>query len=130
MKRLILDIDETISRSVNGRYSEAVPISGMREKIIEYRELGFEVVFHSSRNMRSYEGNVGKINKHTLPIIIKWLHEHDIPYDEIYVGKPWCGFEGFYVDDKAIRPDEFLINSYDEILKILDLSSKNLKLTR
>ena len=65
--------------------------------------------------MRTYQGNVGKIAAHTLPVIIAWLQRHDIPYDEIYVGKPWCGMEGFYVDDRAIRPSEFVALSFDEI---------------
>ncbi|EBU3698818.1 capsular biosynthesis protein, partial [Salmonella enterica] len=47
------------------------------------------------------------------------LEVNDIPYDEIYVGKPWCGYEGFYVDDKAIRPSEFINYTYDEIVNIL-----------
>jgi len=50
------------------------------------------------------------------------LVRHEIPYDELYVGKPWCGFEGFYVDDKAIRPDELVKLSYAEICQLLDLT--------
>ena len=46
---------------------------------------------------------------------MEWLQRHEVPFDEIYVGKPWCGHEGFYVDDKAIRPDEFAKLSYDQI---------------
>jgi len=62
--------------------------------------------------MRTYEGNIGLINANTLPIIHDWLTRHKIPFDEILVGKPWCGFEGFYVDDKTIRPSEFVNLSY------------------
>jgi capsule biosynthesis phosphatase len=69
--------------------------------------------------MRTYNGNVGLINVNTLPIILEWLEKHDVPYDEIIVGKPWCGHEGFYVDDKAIRPSEFNTLSYDEIQTLL-----------
>ena len=75
--------------------------------------------------MRSFNGNIGKINVETLPNIINWLNKHGIPYDEIYVGKPWCGFEGFYVDDKSIRPSEFVKYSYEEIIEILNLEKKN-----
>ncbi|HGZ0726786.1 TPA: capsular biosynthesis protein, partial [Escherichia coli] len=57
--------------------------------------------------------------KNTLPIIISWLNANNIPYDEIYVGKPWCGHEGFYIDDKAIRPSEFINKSYEEIIELL-----------
>ncbi len=48
-----------------------------------------------------------------------WLDRHDIPYDEIHVGKPWGGKGGFYVDDKAIRPSEFTKLSYEQILELV-----------
>jgi capsule biosynthesis phosphatase len=76
-------------------------------------------VIHSSRNMRTYEGNLGQINKHTLPIMIEWLARHEVPYDEILVGKPWCGFDGFYIDDCSIRPSEFMSMSLEEITAML-----------
>ncbi len=119
MKRLIIDIDETISRTEEGRYSEARLIAPIVDKIRQYKAEGFEIVFHSSRNMRTYGGNVGQINIHTLPGIVEWLKRHDIHFDEVYVGKPWCGFDGFYVDDKAVRPDEFARLSYDEVQALL-----------
>jgi capsule biosynthesis phosphatase len=71
--------------------------------------------------MRTYQGNVGLINVHTLPVIVEWLRRHDVPYDEIQVGKPWCGHEGFHVDDKAIRPDEFAAMPHAEIARLLNL---------
>ncbi len=71
--------------------------------------------------MRTYEGSIGKINARTLPIIMTWLEENNVPYDEIYVGKPWCGNQGFYVDDKAIRPDEFVQLSYEEIRNLIGI---------
>lgn len=70
--------------------------------------------------MRTYENNIGKINIYTLPNIIQWLNKNEIPFDEVIVGKPWCGFEGFYVDDKTIRPSEFVEKSYEEILTLLE----------
>ncbi|GAA5010898.1 HAD-IIIC family phosphatase [Acinetobacter puyangensis] len=119
MKRLILDIDDTICTTINGDYQNAVPNLAVITKIKAYKELGFEICFSTSRNVKTYHGNLGKINANTLPIIIDWLNKHNIPFDEIYVGKPWCGFDGFYVDDKAIRPDEFVTLSYDEIKKLI-----------
>ena len=71
--------------------------------------------------MRTHQGNVGLINVHTLPVITDWLRRHDIPYDEIHVGKPWCGHDGFHVDDKALRPDEFVRMSHEEIAALLHL---------
>lgn len=119
MKRLIVDLDDTISITTNGDYVNSSPILEMITKLKQYQNEGFEIVINSSRNMRTYESNLGKINIYTLPNIIDWLRKYDVPFDEVYVGKPWCGFDGFYIDDKSIRPSEFLNNSYDEIIDIL-----------
>ena len=122
MKRLIFDLDDTLCTTQNGDYANAQPITEVIEKLRDYHRQGFTIVINTSRNMRTFQGNIGAINKNTLPIIIDWLARHDIPYDELYVGKPWCGFEGFYVDDKAIRPDELVKLSYAEICQLLDLT--------
>lgn len=121
MKRLIMDLDNTITCTEGGDYYSSQPILEVIERLREYKAQGFEIVISTSRNMRTYEGNVGKINANTLPIIIDWLEKHNVPYDEIYVGKPWCGTTGFYVDDKAIRPDEFVNMSYDEVKNLLGI---------
>jgi len=89
-------------------------------RIIEYKALGYEIIIMTARNMRTYNNSVGKINANTLPIIINWLDKHKVPYDEVHVGKPWCGTEGFYVDDRAVRPDEFVKLGYGEICELLN----------
>ena len=119
MKRLVMDLDNTISKTVGGDYRNAAPVADVVNMMRLYRDRGFEIVISTARNMRTYEGNVGKINANTLPTIIAWLGEHDIPYDEILVGKPWCGYEGFYVDDRAVRPSEFVGMSSEEIERML-----------
>ena len=110
-----MDLDETICSTQHSDYSNSTPKTQVIEKLREFKALGFEIVISTSRNMRTHEGNIGKITAITLPIIIEWLNKHEVPFDEIYVGKPWCGHEGFYVDDKAIRPDEFAELSYEQI---------------
>lgn len=124
MKRLVMDLDDTICRTVDGNYAQSIPVPGVAARLHEYKEAGFEIVINTSRNMRTYQGNIGKITAHTLPVIIEWLREHAIPYDEIHVGKPWCGYEGFYVDDRAIRPSEFLRYSAEEIHALLGKEKK------
>ena len=120
MKRLIMDLDDTICSTSKGDYENSKPNQLVIEKLSKYKSEGFEIVIHTSRNMRTYKGNVGKINIHTLPNIINWLNKNNVPYDEIIIGKPWCGFEGFYVDDKSIRPSEFIGKTYAEIQLLLD----------
>lgn len=124
MKRLIMDLDDTLTRNYDGSYQDVLPNEPVIARLREYKEKGFEIVINTSRNMRTYSGNIGLINANTLPIILKWLDKHDVPYDEIYTGKPWCGEEGFYVDDKSIRPSEFALLDYGEIVELLSLEKK------
>jgi len=119
MKRIIIDLDGTLTiEDTKVEYLNKKPNLAVIEALLKYKSMGFEIVIHTSRNMRSFQGNLGKINAFTLPDIISWLNKYDIPFDEICIGKPWCGTEGFYVDDKAIRPKEFAELSYEEICEI------------
>ena len=127
MKRLIVDLDDTICRTKNGDYINSSPRINFIKKLKDYKNKGFEIVISSSRNMRTHKSNIGKINIYTLPIIIDWLNKNDVPFDEVYIGKPWCGFEGFYIDDKAIRPSEFENLSYKEILELLAKEKTTIK---
>lgn len=120
MKKLIVDIDMTLTKGKGTiGYEDAIVNEELVIRLKEYKEQGFTIVLNTSRNMNSYHNNIGLINKNTLPTIISWLEKNDIPYDEIYVGKPWCGHDGFYVDDKAIRPSEFINKTYEEIVELL-----------
>lgn len=125
MKRLVFDLDETICFTRNGDYKNSIPNESLIRKLKNYKDYGFEIVICTARNMRTYGGNVGQINANTLPVILDWLKKHHIPYDEIIIGKPWCGTEGFYIDDKAIRPNEFIDLSYNEIKKIVGIKNDN-----
>ncbi len=120
MKNIVIDLDGTLTIDADTSYPDKPINIDVVNKLKEYKTLGFNITILTSRNMRTYEGNIGKMNIHTLPVIIEWLNRHDVPYDEIVLGKPWCGFEGFYVDDKSIRPSEFASLSYDQIKALLD----------
>ena len=118
MKNLVIDIDKTLTLGDNKDYSLVSPNIKIVNKVIEYKNNGFNIILFTARNMRSHDNNIGKITAKTLPIIFKWLEKHNIPFDEIYVGKPWCGNDGFYVDDKAIRPSEFIEKVMKKLLKL------------
>ena len=120
IKRLIVDLDNTISYTIKGDYVNSKPIEQTINMLRKYHDEGWEIVINSSRNMRTYDANVGKINIYTLPNIISWLNKYNVPYDEIIVGKPWCGYDGFYIDDKAIRPSEFHSMNEKEINQLLE----------
>jgi capsule biosynthesis phosphatase len=118
---LVVDIDGTLCqiRGADQSYAEVAPHQEMIEKLREYHQKGYRILLYTSRNMRSFNGNVGLINKHTAPILLEWLQRWDVPYDEILFGKPWPRSKGFYIDDRAVRPDEFVSMSEAEIHKML-----------
>jgi capsule biosynthesis phosphatase len=120
MKRLVFDLDGVLAIEDPARdYADRQPNRPVVEALRRYKAEGFEIVVYSARNMRTYAGQIGKINANTLPVIVGWLRRHEIPFDEIFVGKPWCGTEGFYIDDRAIRPDEFVSLSLEEIQALI-----------
>ena len=116
----VFDIDGTLCpiKKKEERYEDLVPYKNMVEKLRYYKNHGAKIVLFTSRNMNSYKGNLGVINKITAKILLDWLEKWEIPYDEIIYGKPWPGHKGFYVDDRTIRPDEFLNCSVDELDEI------------
>ena len=120
MKRLVFDLDGVLAIDDPHRsYADREPNAAVIGKLRDYKAQGFEIVICSARNMRTFGGQIGKINANTLPGVIEWLRRHDVPFDEIHVGKPWCGDEGFYVDDRAVRPSEFVNLSLEQIQALI-----------
>ena len=113
----VMDVDGTICpiKKKEEKYEDLVPYADVVEKMREYKAAGAKIMLFSSRNMKTYGGNLGLINANTAPVLVAWLKKWDIPYDEVLFGKPWPGPNGFYVDDRTIRPDEFLSKSVDEM---------------
>lgn len=118
---LVVDIDGTLCdiKTANQSYAELAPRPAIIERLREYRAKGYRILLFTSRNMKTYSNNLGLINKHTAPVLLEWLAKWDVPYDEILFGKPWPRNKGFYIDDRAVRPDEFLNMSEEEIQKLL-----------
>ena len=120
MKNLIIDLDGTITiDDKNKEYFEKEVNLDVVNKLHIYKKDGFKIIIFTARNMNSFKGDLVKISKFTLPIIEDWLKTWEIPYDEIIIGKPWCGLDGFYIDDKSVRPDEFVNLSYEEINQLI-----------
>lgn len=118
--RFIFDIDGTICpiKGKNEKYEELEPYPEILKKMHYYKENGAKIILFTSRNMNSYNGNIGLINKNTARVLLEWLEKWNVPYDEIVYGKPWPGEKGFYVDDRTIRPDEFLRETVEQMDKI------------
>lgn len=125
----VFDIDGTLCpiKKKEEKYEDLVPYQDMVERIRYYKEQNAKIILFTSRNMNSYNGNIGLINKNTAKTLLEWLDKWEIPYDEIIYGKPWPGHKGFYVDDRTVRPNEFLECSVEEMDDICKKSKDGLK---
>ncbi|MBV9512083.1 MAG: capsular biosynthesis protein, partial [Caulobacteraceae bacterium] len=79
MKRLVFDLDGVLALDDPALgYAERVPNLPVIARLRDYKAMGFEIVVCSARNMRTFAGQIGKINANTLPVIIDWLKRHDV----------------------------------------------------
>lgn len=117
---LIVDVDGTLCiDDTNLPYGERVPRRDVIDRVNHLHARGVRIVIWSARNMRTYGSNLGLINLHTLPVLLAWLDRHSVCYDELHMGKPWCGTEGFYVRSNSIRPAQFVSLTMKELDELL-----------
>ena len=109
---LVVDVDGTLCdiKRAGQSYADVAPEPRLIARLRELHAQGWGIILSSARGMRSNDGNLGQINKTVAPVILDWLARHEVPFDELHLGKPWPGSEGFYIDDRAVRPREFLEN--------------------
>ena len=121
-KALVVDIDGTICpiKQSHEQYGDLIPEPRMLARLRALHADGWHIILHSARGMRSNDGNPGKIAKNVTPVLLKWLAEHDIPFDELHMAKPWPGHQGVYVDDRSVRPREFVELDFEELEALME----------
>lgn len=118
-KTLVIDIDDTITIEEPGTpYPDKRPHKALISKIQEYKRKGYEIILLSARRMVTCKNDESKVLKKTGAITLEWLKRHEVPFDGLRFGKPYAN-NGFYIDDKTIRPSEFLELAEDEIFDLL-----------
>src|SRR4051794_25712758 len=107
--RICLDLDGVICelRKPGETYADLQPVPGAAEKLRRLKDAGHTIIIHTGRHMKPCEGNVGLVLARQGYIPLERLARHNIPFDEIYFGKPWADV---YIDDNAYR-----FTSWDEI---------------
>src|SRR5688572_27025368 len=102
MLRIVIDLDGTICpiKSGNEQYEDLIPMEGAVEKMKQLKREGHYIIIQTARNMATQQGNLGKVMQNIGKITLDWLAKYDIPYDEIYFGKPNAHL---YIDDRAFR---------------------------
>ena len=109
MNSIIIDLDNTITiDSVGDDYPNKLSNPNIIRAIDNAHHLGFQCKIFSSRNMRTFKDDLEKIEAHTRPIAEDWLQSNEVNYHELILGKPWCGVEGWYIDDKNLSLEEFV----------------------
>ena len=100
--RLCFDLDGTLVTDpyTERDYTSVRPIHKNIEYLRYMKSLNHYIIIHTARRMKTHNGNVGKLIKDIGKITLDTLEEFNIPYDEIYFGKPWADF---YIDDKAVN---------------------------
>lgn len=100
-KRYCFDLDETLVSfpKVRGDYSSVKPIQKNIELLRYLKNLGHYIIIHTARRMKTHDGNEGKLIRDIGKVTFNTLDKFDIPYDELYFGKPYADY---YIDDKAI----------------------------
>ncbi|MDB4916570.1 MAG: capsular biosynthesis protein [Gemmatimonadetes bacterium] len=111
--RVAIDLDGTICalKRDGESYADLAPLPGAAERVRALRAAGCYVIIITARNMKTCEGNLGRVMKNVGKITLDWLERHDIEYDEIYFGKANAHI---YIDDRAHR-----FHSWDEITPAL-----------
>lgn len=100
--RICIDIDGTICalRTDGQTYADVLPLPGAVAKLKTMRANGHTIILHTARHMGTCAGNVGLVLARQGKVLFDWLERHDVPFDEIYFGKPQADL---YIDDNALR---------------------------
>jgi capsule biosynthesis phosphatase len=112
-KTAIFDVDNTILTTVNRDYANSQPkmevVKGMRA----LKEAGWFIYLYTARGMGRSNGDIASVAEDVFAEVETFCKKFDVPYDAIQVGKPWgC----LYVDDLAMRPEEFAAR-YNRIIE-------------
>lgn len=102
---IVIDVDDVICKHLDRDYRNALPNFPLIEKMRELKTNGFYFLLFTGRGMLSLKGDKYAIDRERRPVLEEWLETYSVPCDYLLMGKP-LGL--FYVDDKALRPDEFL----------------------
>src|SRR5574344_600605 len=104
---LVLDLDKTLCSKVkpNETYADVLPNTDLIDIVNSLHNEGAEVYIESARNMLTQNHNESKVIKNIGLTTLEWLNNNNIDYDGIKFGKT---IGSCYIDDKALRPKEFI----------------------
>lgn len=103
-KRIVCDIDDTISFTLNRDWENAVPNQPVIDKINQLYDMGWEIYLVTARGSISCKSREEAKEKYGAQIK-KWLLKHGVKYHVLSFEKYLAAY---YVDDKALTPEQFV----------------------
>jgi capsule biosynthesis phosphatase len=118
-KRFCFSLDNTLFTEplIKHNYLTVKPIIKNIEYLKFLKNLGNYIIIYTSRGMDIHNGNIGLAMKDISKITYETLEKYEIPYDEIYFGKPYADF---YIDNNSV-------SSYDDLEKKLGFYKTTIK---
>ena len=104
MKSLVVDIDDTISFTNNRDFTNAEPNIPLIKKLNVFYDSGVEIHYVTARGNLSCKTREEAEEKYRGQIL-EYFNKYDVKYTSLSFQKKLADY---YIDDKAIRPDEFL----------------------
>lgn len=106
-KRICFDLDNTLVTypKIKNDYKSVEPIQKNIDYLKHLKRQGNTIIIYTARRMKTHGGNIGLIVRDIGQITLDTLNKFEVPYDEIYFGKPYADF---YIDDLAVK-------SYDNL---------------
>jgi capsule biosynthesis phosphatase len=117
--RICFDLDNTLVTfpKIKNDYSTVEPIHKNIQLLKYLKSLNHTIIIYTARRMKTCNGNIGKVLSNIGKITFETLESFDIPFDEIYFGKPQADV---YIDDLAV-------NCFDNIEKELGFYMENIE---
>jgi capsule biosynthesis phosphatase len=103
--KLVVDLDDTISFCYDRDFANAAPNIELINKINKLFDQGWDIEILTARGQLSCDGDSEAAREKYWTQITEWLHKNGVKYHCLSFHKPLATF---YVDDKALRPDEFV----------------------
>jgi len=100
--KICIDVDGVLCelRRPEQSYADVQPLPGATEKMNSLKQAGHYIILNTARHMATCNSNVGLVIARQGKTLIDWLAKHNIPYDELWFGKPHADV---YLDDNAHR---------------------------
>jgi len=113
-KTIVFDVDDTILTTINRDYENSRPKMEVIEGMRALKEAGWFIFLYTARGMGRSNGDIASVADDVFNEVEAFCKKFDVPYDAIQIGKP---YGALYVDDKAMRPDEFAAQ-YKKLLEV------------